>query len=45
MAYQYHIDSDLKCVFVRHFGEMEVDEVRLQLEELIQDPAYGPNTK
>ena len=40
MSYQYKIDRENNCIFVRHFGEMNVDEVREQLEESSRDSNF-----
>lgn len=40
MSYEYQIDSEQNCVFVRHFGVIDVGEVQCQLEETAKDPNF-----
>ena len=43
MAYRTHIDEDLNCVFVQHFGTYEEGEEAEQLNELAETSAYKEN--
>ncbi len=43
MAYRVHIDGDVNCVFVQHFGTVSSGEITEQLKFLVQDPAFNKN--
>ncbi len=43
MAYEYYIDPDLNCDFVRHFGEYELDEEQHHLRDLMARDDFRPD--
>ena len=43
MSWKTHIDPDLNCVFVQHFGTFALGEPSEQLRVLIEDPDYKVN--
>ena len=40
MAYEYYIDEDVNCVFVRHSGIYTVEEGSRQYEKLLANPDH-----
>lgn len=40
MSYEHFIDNDIGCVFVRHYGEVTVDEFTRQIAHLIAEPKF-----
>lgn len=42
MAYRYHIDADVNCVFIVHVGTFDLEDIVEQYREIIADPDHRP---
>jgi len=42
VAYEYEIDEDVNCVFVRHFGEFGIDDVPNSFQDIVSDSRHRP---
>ena len=42
MPYEFYIDRNVETVFIRHSGEMLLDEALDQIEEMLNSPLYIP---
>ena len=40
MAWTIHIDPDVNCVFIKHYGDFELDQIMRATEEIINHPDH-----
>jgi|TARA_Y100000031_G_scaffold147609_1_gene182867 hypothetical protein len=43
LAYNYYIDTQVNCIFLKQSGEYELGEGLLSLDNILDDPKFLPN--